>query len=215
MSKLFFKSVKTEKELASLPFCELKAYHWESSPPYRPKTFAKVCVFGGNLRAILKCFENNPKADVCERDGRIWCDSCLEFFVRPLSCKDEYINIEVNSKGFFLSQFGASRENRRFIKELTSISPLVDSFKGSENGREYWGVDITVSKELIASLYGVTIKDISFKEIYANFYKCGDECETPHYMAMFPVTTLPPGFHNPQCFKKLILNQRKEVEENV
>ena len=41
---------------------------------------------------------------------------------------------------------------------------------------------------------------IDFSIVRANFYKCGDDCEIQHYLAFSPVTTLPPGFHNPECF---------------
>ena len=51
-----------------------------------------------------------------------------------------------------------------------------------------------------ADKYGIDKKDIMFTEIRANFYKCGDDCDVPHYLAFSPVTTLPPGFHNPECF---------------
>ena len=52
------------------------------------------------------------------------------------------------------------------------------------------------------------LENIDFSSVRANFYKCGDECETPHYIAMFPVTTLPPGFNNPECFKEFKLIER-------
>lgn len=205
MNELILKTVGSEEEIEALPFFKLENYNWEEKVPYRPEAFAKVCIFNDSIVAILKCYEKNPKTVIKERDGRIWCDSCLEFFVRPLSTRSEYINTEVNSEGYFLSQFGASRENRVFLKELTDEAPTVNSFRGADEKGDFWGVRITLTKELLASVYKTDPSEFKFDEIYANFFKCGDECEIPHYVSMFPVTTLPPGFHNPDCFKKLTL----------
>jgi hypothetical protein len=38
----------------------------------------------------------------------------------------------------------------------------------------------------------------------ANFYKCGDETETPHFGAWSPVQTPQPDFHRPEFFGRLV-----------
>lgn len=206
MNSLIFKQINNLNELESIPFSELTHYNWESKPPYRPKTYAKLALFEGGLFARLICREQNPRATEAKRDGRIWCDSCLEFFVKPFELFDEYINIEANSKGVFLAQLGASRESRRFLKELTDTSPSVSAFFGKDESGSFWGVDIYLSKKLFSECYSIPESDIDLSKPCVNFYKCGDECEIPHFISMFPVTTLPPGFHNPKCFKKLSLS---------
>ena len=181
-------------------FTELKSYHWESLPPYRPRTFFKIGVCDDSLKAILKCYEKEPKTVFTKRDEAIYKDSCLELFVAPLDERKEYINIECNSKGAFLSEFGSERNDRRLVSTVTTISPTVEPFFSEDVNGSYWGVEITLTKEFIAELYSVDISEITFNSIKANFYKCGDECETAHYLAFSPVNTLPPGFHNPECF---------------
>jgi hypothetical protein len=64
----------------------------------------------------------------------------------------------------------------------------------------YWGVKVALTKSFLSALYKVDEDDIDFPLVRANFYKCGDDCDIPHYLAFSPVTTLPPGFHNPECF---------------
>lgn len=208
MDKKNFFLVHDGHSADELPFIELKSYHWEAPVPYRPRTFAKMFVLNNELSARLICYESSPKAVYNSRDERIWCDSCLEFFVAPLSSRSEYINIETNSRGAYLSQFGASRDGRVFLKTLTDIAPDVKSFKGEDESGAFWGVDVRISKKLLSALYKESEENIDFSSVRANFYKCGDECETPHYIAMFPVTTLPPGFHNPGCFKEFKLIER-------
>lgn len=191
--------VESDTEFDRLYFTELKSYHWEAEKPYRPRTYFKIAIVNGVLTARLLCFEAEPRAVYTERDEPAYKDSCLEFFVAPVKDRDEYINIESTSNGTFLCEFGKVKTDRRFIKEMTKFAPRVKPFKDCI-GEMCWGVTVTVPNRLIAELYGIDEDEIDFSEVRANFYKCGDDCETPHYLAFSPVTTLPPGFHNPECF---------------
>ncbi len=179
-------------------FHRLTNYHWESDPPYRPNTYFKMGVVGEALVAKLQCYEENPKAIYTERDAPMYKDSCLEFFVAPLEDREEYINVEMNSKGAFLCEFGKGKYDRVFLKTLTDASPIVEAFKGEDMQGAFWGVTVKLTKAFLSEVYKT--EKIDFTTVKANFYKCGDDCEIPHYLAYSPVTTLPPGFHNPECF---------------
>ena len=193
-------SYKSIDDFLNSDFYKLDSFHWEAPTPYRPDTYCKIGVVNEELVAVLKCYEESPKAVYVERDEPIYLDSCLEFFVAPIECREEYINVEMNSKGTFLCEFGKGKPERCFSKELTELSPIVESFSSSDENGAFWGVQVHLTKDFISSLYKIDKKNIMFTEIRANFYKCGDECDVPHYLAFSPVTTLPPGFHNPQCF---------------
>ncbi|MBO5290657.1 MAG: hypothetical protein J6B35_03625 [Clostridia bacterium] len=181
-------------------FYKLEFYHWEAETPYRPDTYFKIGVVNDELVAVLKCYEESPKAEYINRDDPVYLDSCLEFFVAPVENREEYINVEMNSKGAFLCEFGKLKPERCFASEITSLSPEVETFTSVDDNGSFWGVKVRLAKDFISALYKTDKKNIMFKEIRANFYKCGDECATPHYLAFSPVTTLPPGFHNPECF---------------
>lgn len=191
---------RDEAEFEKSDFLRMKSYHWESEPPYRPKTYFKIGVVGDDLAAVLKCYESNPKADFTERNAPVYRDSCLEFFVLPIAERKEYINIEVNSKGIFLCEFGDGRENRVQVSSLTETFPRVRAFFGKDLQGDFWAVDIRLTKKFLSELYNIQEEKFDFSVVKANFYKCGDDCEVPHYIAFAPVTTLPPGFHNPECF---------------
>ena len=179
-------------------FQRLTSYHWESDPPYRPATYFKMGVVGDNLVATLKCYEENPRAVYVNRDDPVYTDSCLEFFVAPVEGRDEYINVEMNSKGTFLAEFGKGKFDRVFVRTITEKNPLVEAFKGEDAGGVFWGVKAILTKDFLCDIYNIV--DFDYTKVKANFYKCGDECEIPHYIAFSPVTTLPPGYHNPECF---------------
>lgn len=198
--------VNDEKEFDALPFTELKNYCWESDEIYRPRTYFKLAATDYGLTARLLCFENEPKAVYTNRDEPIYKDSCLEFFVAPVADRAEYINIECNANGAYLCEFGKGKHDRRFIKEICDLTPRVKPFRDCV-GEMCWGVTVTVPKKLISALYDIAESEITLHEIRANFYKCGDECDTPHYIAFAPVTTLPPGFHNHDCLKTFIIKE--------
>ena len=179
-------------------FHRLTKFHWESDPPYRPNTYFKMGVVGEDLVAILECYEENPRAVFENRDDPIYRDSCLEFFIAPLEDREEYVNVEMNSKGAFLCEFGKGKYDRAFVSSLTDSSPIVEAFKGEDMNGAFWGVTVKLTKDFISELY--KIEKFDFTTVKANFYKCGDDCEIQHYVAFSPVTTLPPGFHNPECF---------------
>jgi hypothetical protein len=193
-------SYSSFEEFLATDFYKLESYHWEAPIPYRPDTYCKIGIVNDELTAVLKCYEKSPKAQYIKRDDPIYLDSCLEFFVAPVENRAEYINVEMNAKGTFLCEFGKGKPERCFSKELTELSPIVDAFSSTDDKGSFWGVKAVLTKDFISALYKIDKKDIMFTEIRANFYKCGDECETPHYLAFSPVTTLPPGFHNPDCF---------------
>ncbi len=194
------KEFSSVEELKNEAFYEVSSYHWEAEKPYRPKTFANVGVVNGDLVAVLKCYEINPRTECTQRDSAVYTDSCLEFFVAPVSDRKEYVNVECNSKGVFLSEFGEGKYNRVLVSAVTELSPEVDSFASVDENGSYWGVVIKLTRSFVADVYKIGSWDVNFDIIRLNFYKCGDECETQHYLAFAPVTTLPPGFHNPDSF---------------
>ena len=186
------------EELEKDCFHRLTNFHWESDPPYRPNTYFKMGVVGDDLVAKLQCYEENPRAVFENRDDPIYRDSCLEFFVAPIEGREEYVNVEMNSKGAFLCEFGKGKYDRVFVTTLTDSSPIVEAFKGEDMNGAFWGVTVKLTKVFLQELY--KIEKFDFTTVKANFYKCGDDCEIQHYVAFSPVTTLPPGFHNPECF---------------
>ncbi len=194
------KEFSSVEDVKGSEYYQLCSYHWEAEVPYRPKTFATVGVVNGELVAVLKCYEESPRTECTKRDDPVYMDSCLELFVAPVGDRCEYVNVECNSAGVFLTEFGDGKYNRSLVSSLTELSPLVSCFKGEDDKGSYWGVCVELTRKFVASLYKMDCSDVSFDSVRLNFYKCGDGCETQHYIAFSPVTTLPPGFHNPDCF---------------
>ncbi|MBQ2694312.1 MAG: carbohydrate-binding family 9-like protein [Clostridia bacterium] len=194
-----------KEDAEKIPSVSISSFHWEKSGYSRPESHAAMfAVENEGIYARMWSFEDNIRCECTKRDDPVYTDSCLELFLMPVEGDSRYINFEMNKNGVYLSQIGEKRENRVFIKEITPLKPVITPFELTENGKTAWGCEIFLPDCFIADVYKT---DYSTKEgkIKGNFYKCADSSIAPHYGAFFPVTTLPPGFHNPDCFGSITL----------
>lgn len=186
----------------AVPTENIAYFNWEGENPYRPETSFQM--FFKKNKGIFVNMKTDEKPLRCEcegRDSNCWEDSCMEFFFLPFSEKDGYINFEITPKGAYLSAFGASRENRIFLKEITDVAPEI-SCKITDEG---WELSLFIPCSLIEDVFKkeFTAEEGTYK---GNFYKCGDKTEKPHYGSFSPMGELPPGFHNPSLFATFIVN---------
>ncbi len=190
---------KNEPDWEKVPVGKVDVFQWESGEKYRPETAFQLClVRDKGIFLQMKTDETKLRVTCKDRDDPCWQDSCMEFFFRPFSDREEYINIEMNPAGAYLSEIGKGKGDRRYIKELTDEQVTV-STDVTENG---WSLSLFVPDEFIKALYGKGF-DYDCGGFYANFYKCGDLTERPHYGSFSPMSTLPPGFHNPGLFARI------------
>lgn len=185
-----------------VPEEKINCFQWEEGEPFRPDSSFKMCfVKNSGIYVRMVSDEENPRAVYTKRDEPCYEDSCLEFFFAPFG-DEGYFNIEMNPNAAFLSQFGKGRENRKYIKELTDISPVVKKLP-LENG---WGVELFVPCSLVEKLFS---RPFSAGEgnFTGCFFKCGDKTPKPHYGSFVPMGELPPGFHNPKKFAKITIRE--------
>ena len=194
-----------EKEISwqDVPEEKLGYFLWDSAAEYN--VFFKICFLKGQGMALrMRCDETELRAVGKVRDDSVWEDSCMEMFLCPFEDREEYVNFEINCEGVYLSQYGANRQNRVFIKELTDIVAEITT----EITDDGWSLELFVPCELISQVYGK--KFLADKcTIKGNFTKCGDLTKYPHYISYSQLTTLDFGFHNPACFTKINVRERK------
>lgn len=179
---------------------EIESYKWVENA-YAPKVEVFACHNNERLRVFFKAFEDSIVARETKDNGRIWCDSCVEMFLRPYEDDGRYINFEINPKGTAIMSIGSSREGRQPLifkyKERLNIS--VGRFEGG------WSVQFDVPFDMLAEIFGRDDKVKSGDTLFANFYKCGDETPLPHYGMWSEVESKEPDFHLPQFFGMLML----------
>ena len=116
-----------------------------------------------------------------------------------------YYNMECSCIGTFLVGAGAERNNREHaprevMEKVSRWSSLGRTPFEERIGECTWEVALVIPytvffKHRITSLDGQTIK--------ANFYKCGDELQTPHFLSWNPINIEKPDFHRPDFFGSL------------
>lgn len=198
---------KSAAEARNFPVAAINSFHWEQDGYSRPESYAALfAVEGEGLHALLWSFEDNIRCECTENYQPVYTDSCLELFIMPVEGDKRYLNVEVNSKGVYLAQLGEIREGRTFVKDITDLEPVIAPMEIEDEQGKAWGCEIVLTEEFISALYG-TDYAVRAGEIRGNFYKCADSSVTPHYGAYFPVTTAALGFHNPDCFGKIIIGK--------
>ena len=176
--------------------------NWDSKAHYN--TFFKLCfVKDKGIYLRMRTDETELRREGTKRDDNIWEDSCMEFFLCPFSHREEYLNFEMNPNGAYLCQYGKGREGRVFLKTLTDIGADVTA-RVTDDG---WSLELFIPVSLISEAYGEQFT-AGACSIRGNFYKCGDMTSKPHYDSFNKMTTLPPGFHNPECFAQIIITER-------
>lgn len=189
---------------ARVPVAAIDSFHWEAEAPFRPESRFRLCfVKGQGVFAHLWTNELSPRCVCRERDDPVYEDSCLEFFFAPFADKG-YFNVEMNSGGVFLAQYGFAREDRVLLKSLTDLSPRVTPLSVQTG----WGVECALPCALIERVCG---RPFSAAEgtYRGNFYKCGDKTAVPHYAAFAPVGAMPPGFHAPEHFATIRIREEE------
>jgi hypothetical protein len=188
----------------NVPFNSVSCANW-SEYPYKPDVKFRIAHNGTNILLNYRVEESDIKA-VCKDDnGKVWEDSCVEFFI-SFNGTDYYYNIESNCIGRILVATGIDKHNRKSIP--VNIVNLIDRWSSLgnlpiENKSGKWELSLIVPVDVFS------INKIStFNGLHAkgNFYKCGDKLQTPHFLSWNPIENEKPDFHLPQFFGELFFS---------
>ena len=172
--------------------------------PYKPEVSFRIAHTDNSILLHFKVKEESIRAHYGEDNGSVWTDSCVEFFSVP-GGDDIYYNIECNCIGTILIGAGAERENRvRAGKEITGLvkrwSTLGDVPFEERVGEVAWEVALVIPYK---AFFMHQIESLDVQVVPANFYKCGDYLQTPHFLSWNPIPIEKPDFHRPDHFGKL------------
>ena len=148
--------------------------------------------------------EASVRAVALADDGRVWEDACVEFFLSPEG-NDFYYNFECNCATKLLLHGGpaggerptASEEVLKSVKRWSSLG--TEPF-GERVGECTWEVALVIPA---SAIFRHEITDLNGKTMRANFYKCGDLLQTPHFLSWAPIELPKPKFHCPEFFGEL------------
>lgn len=190
----------------AIPALIIRHYLWLDNG-YKPHVEVKLCTGARFLYVHFDVFEAKIRVRYTRFQDPVYKDSCVEFFVDPFPEKKVgYINFETNALGTLLAAIGPSRNQRTPIPQSDLVGfKIVSSIKSpisGYHGAEFWTLAYKVPLAFFEKFYGSKIMPGQVSR--GNFYKCGDETETPHFGAWSPVQTPQPDFHRPEHFGRLI-----------
>ena len=181
-------------------------------PAHFPETRVKLLYDSLNIYVIFNVRDQYVRAVEKELNGKVWMDSCVEFFFSPGSDTERgYFNFEANCKGVFLFEYHTgngsttgfvSREDCDKVKISHSLKLNVENeiTEPVEWNLEY-RIPVSVLKKYMKVDEpgpGVTWR--------ANFYKCADKTSHPHWLTWAPVNFPQPKFHLPEFFGQIVFD---------
>ncbi|MQY77738.1 MAG: diguanylate cyclase [Bacteroidetes bacterium] len=177
-----------------------------SRPVHFPETNAMLKYDDNHIYVIFKVKDQYVKAIAKGINGKVWQDSCVEFFFIPgTDISRGYFNFELNCKGIFLFEYHTNNGSKTGFVDKEDYSKIVVSHS----------LDIDVEQEVIEPVTWTVEYCLPFSilEHYmevdkpvpgtlwrANFYKCADKTSQPHWLTWAPVDYHKPKFHLPQFF---------------
>lgn len=198
------KDISTLFDKKNIASYSLNQVNWKEFP-YKPEVRFRIAYTNNAILLNYRVKEKSIRAKCGEDTGPVWSDSCVELFISPTN-DGNYYNIEANCIGTILMEVGKIRNDRKPVSK-ESISKIERwSSLGSEPFEEkvgdyFWELSLVIpytvfSQSRLTSLDGAKAK--------ANFYKCGDGLQTPHYLSWNKIDTKKPDFHRPEFFGTLI-----------
>ena len=184
-------------------FNPIEIVNWKEYP-YQPVVKFRVAHTGDAILLHYRVTEASVRAVATADDGRVWEDACVEFFLSPEG-NDFYYNFECNCAGKLLLHGGEAGTERPGASENVLKSVQRWASLGTEPFEERvgectWEVALVVP---VSAIFRHEITSLDGKTMRANFYKCGDLLQTPHFLSWSPIDLPQPKFHCPEFFGEI------------
>ena len=192
-----------------IAFENVDVANWPDANAQTPDAKFRIAHTGNAFVVNFLCTENSVAATANDMGWNVWEDACMEFFSQPVADDGIYYNVECNCTGTVLLNGGKPGTERAHASRETTMSIERWSSLGREPFAERvgtctWQVVLVIPAECY---FHHQITDLSGMTIRANFYKCGDKLQQPHFLSWNPISTPRPNFHVPQFFGTLELEK--------
>lgn len=176
--------------------------NWPKDFPYAPSVSFRMAYSDKAVSVLFEVQEDNVKAAAMESNGPVWEDSCVEFFIgNPAG--EGYFNFEMNCIGTLLAAKRRSRTDFEYLSpELNGQVRRFGSLEHKETNLKGTALDWWIIEVIPFELLGLGKAP---EKLRANLYKCGDKCETPHFLSWSPIGLPNPDFHCPDFFGEIVL----------
>lgn len=171
------------------------------SYPLKPEVYFSIAHTNDTILLKYYVREKSIRAMINTINGNVWEDSCVEFFI---SFDDSgYYNFEFNCIGTALVGFGKEKSERELltVENISKIKYQANIFNIPDDCNN-------IKWELTLVIPGSTftyhkLNAFILKGARANFYKCGDGLQEPHFVTWANIISKEPNFHLPEFFGSL------------
>lgn len=192
-----------EAAFAAVKPVPIACCNWPKQYPYAPRTDFRMFHTGDRLWLRFDVAENYTKAEVTRDNGRVWTDSCVEFFIAPDDTG--YYNFETTCAGRLLLAFRKEREfpthaDAAVLNTVLRFPSLGTVPFAERTGDIRWSLTLAIPPQ---ALFRHRLASWSGVAASMNLYKCGDELSHPHFLSWRPIDHPKPDFHLPQFFERV------------
>ena len=188
-----------------VPFTPLAHANWADSYPYKPKVKFRMAYADDQLLLHYVVSEDSVAAVAPDDGGRVWEDSCCEFFLQPFA-DGPYYNFECNAAEKMYIACGMSREGRKQVatylyRSVKRWSSFGHKAFAERQSKHTWELALVIPLQVLTAHH---LRHPRGMVMRANFYKCGDKLQNPHFLSWNPVDCDHPDFHRPSSFGKIV-----------
>ncbi|WP_423128133.1 carbohydrate-binding family 9-like protein [Gaoshiqia sp. Z1-71] len=209
--------MKLEIPLISLPatnptewrwlFCQMPEIPIDKFPWGKiaslPRVAFKIAHNQENIFLFFHVCEEQVLARYTRHNDPVYTDSCVEFFI-AFGDEPDYYNFEFNSLGTCLAAWGPDRHQRERANpeklNLIQTQTIINRVSHYQLPCFEWQLSIKIP---VSSFFKHQISQLSEKTARANFYKCGDDLDHPHFLCWQTIKTPDPDFHQPFYFGEI------------
>lgn len=194
-------SAAVSRALDGLQDNAIACCNWPEVRSYVPEVSFRIFHTGKYMVIRYDVREKSTRAVADADDGKVWEDSCVEFFLSP-DGGNSYYNFETSCIGKMhighrVSGEAAVHANAQQFA-LVKRYPTIGKEPFEEiTGDNHWQMTLVVP---IEALFADKFTSWSGQKFTMNFYKCGDKLSTSHYVSWAPIGTPRPNFHRPDYF---------------
>ena len=178
--------------------------NWAKDFPYTPDVSFRMTYSDAALYIHYRVTEDSVRAVAPHDNGKVWEDTCCEFFSQPVD-DGTYYNMECNCSGTILVGCGREREGRilapqAILNNIDRWSSLSSLPFDERIGHCEWQLALIIP---LKTFFMHNVSSLEGKTLKANFYKCGDALQKPHFLSWNAIEIEKPDFHRPDFFGEI------------
>lgn len=203
-SKVSLSDPWDDKSWKNIPALRLgwEGWDFDASSGYTPDARAKFQYDDKYIYVLYRVTERNVRGAFKKDQEMVCLDSCMEFFVRPVS-GGSYFNFECNCIGTLLlydiKVLGERKQSTPVsgaeLKKIKRFATLPRDLKGELPGPVTWYLGLQIPIDFFVQRTGID-PNLSGQVWTANVFKCADWTATPSWLMWKPAYT----FHAPEEF---------------